>query len=140
MPGTGSVSLVSVEAADPADYEVRNRGWKQLTLTLQYGSADSQTARGFNVAGWLFGDDGVVYTGDAPTIGDFGRSLGPPQQAALMLWDGRSAGIDQVSAGQLREPRRATFLVPRELTNAILTLSGDIDAIYSLTAIPAPPG
>jgi hypothetical protein len=138
VAGKGSVSLVSLEAADPADYEVRNRGWKLITLSLQYAAQDSQSARGFSEAGWLFGEDGVVYTGDAPTIGDFGRSVGAPDPGALLLWDGRSVGTDQVSAGQLREPRRATFLVPRELSTAVLVLSGDVEATFSVTGIPSP--
>jgi hypothetical protein len=45
VAGKGSVSLVSLEAADPADYEVRNRGWKLITLSLQYAAQDSQSAR-----------------------------------------------------------------------------------------------
>jgi hypothetical protein len=55
-----------------------------------------------------------------------------------MLWDGRSVGTDQVSAGQLREPRRATFLVPRELSTAVLVLSGDVEATFNVTGIPSP--
>jgi hypothetical protein len=55
------------------------------------------------------------------------------------LWDGRLAGTDPVPAGQSPEPRRATFLVPRELHSGVLVLSGDIDALYSVSSIPDPP-
>jgi hypothetical protein len=91
------------------------------------------------VAGWLFGEDGVAYTGDAPTIGDFGRSLTPPEPSALLMWDGRSAGADHVPPGQTREPRRIVFVMPREVRNGILVLTGDVEAMYRLADIPSPP-
>jgi len=137
--GSGvTVTLTGVEAADPDDFEIRNRGWKQLTLSLRYHNDDATNPRAFNVGGWLFGEDGVAYTGDAPTIGDFGRALTPPEPAQLLLWDGRSAGIDLTPAGQALEPRRATFYVPRSLRAAILVLSGDIDATFALDELPSP--
>jgi hypothetical protein len=125
-----SVTLVSVEATDPQDFEVRNRGWKQLTLSLQYRGDSGMV----DVSAWLFGDDGVVYTGDAPSIGDFGRSLTAPTPSAMLLWDGRSAG----APGQSAEPRRAAFLVPKALQNGVLVLSGDVDATFTLPNLPSP--
>jgi hypothetical protein len=133
-----TATLLGVEAADPVDFEIRNRGWKQLTVSLRYHNDDAQQARAFNVAAWLFGADGVVYTGDAPTIGDFGRALTPPAASAILLWDGRSAGGDLTPPSQALEPRRATFVVPRSLRTAMLVLSGDIDATFSLTELPSP--
>jgi hypothetical protein len=139
IAGKLSVNLVKVDSTDPADYEIRNRGWKQVTLSLQYRNDDPQQTRAFNVAAWLFGEDGTVYTGDAPTIGDLGRSLTAPDVSTLWLWDGRLAGTDPVPAGQSSEPRRATFLVPRELRNGMLVLTGDVDATYKVSDIPVPP-
>jgi hypothetical protein len=137
-PGRATVTLVSVDAADPQDFELRNRGWKQVTLGVQYRNDDSQQPHTFNVAAWLFGDDGVVYTGDAPSIADFGRSLTPPEPSAIPLWDGRSAGTDQTPPGQALEPRRATFVVPKTLRSAVLVLAGDADAQFNVTNIPIP--
>jgi hypothetical protein len=131
--GTTTVSLLSVDASDPDDFELRNRGWKQVTLSLQYRNDDPQQAHAFNVAAWLFGDDGVAYTGDAPSLGDFARSLTPPDPSAIPLWDGRSAGADQTPPGQSLEPRRATFVVPKTLGGAVLVLAGDVDAAFSVT-------
>jgi hypothetical protein len=136
--GKATVTLVSVDASDPEDFELRTRGWKQVTLALQYRNDDPQQAHAFNVAAWLFGDDGVVYTGDAPSIGDFGRSLTPPDPTAIPLWDGRSAGTDQTPAGQALEPRRAAFVVPKALRNAVLVLAGDADAVFNVSSIPVP--
>jgi hypothetical protein len=132
-----TVTLGGVEAADPQDFEIRNRGWKQLTLTLQYRN-DAAQARAVDVSAWLFGDDGVVYTGDAPSIGDFGRLLTAPQPAAMLLWDGRSAGSAEAPPGQSPEPRRVVFLVPKALQNAMLVLSGDVEATFSLPNLPSP--
>src|SRR5439155_1734186 len=84
-------------------------------------------------------EDGVVYPGDAPTVGDFGRSLTPPDPAAILIWDGRSAGADRIAAGQSQEPRRLLFVVPRELRNGILVLAGDVEVMYTVAAIPVPP-
>jgi hypothetical protein len=137
-PGKATVTLVSVDASDPQDFELRNRGWKQVTLGVQYRNDDPQQAHAFNVAAWLFGDDGVAYTGDAPSIGDFGRSLTPPDPSAIALWDGRSAGTDRTPPGQALEPRRLVFVVPKTLHSAVLVLSGDADAAFSVTAIPVP--
>jgi len=125
-----SVTLMNVEAVDPQDFETRNRGWKQLTVSLQYRAG----AQMVDESAWLFGDDGIVYTGDAPTIGDFGRSLTAPTPSAMLLWDGRSAG----APGQSSEPRRIAFLVPKLLQNAVLVLSGDVDATFSLSNLPSP--
>jgi len=137
-PGKATVTLVSVDASDPQDFELRNRGWKQVTLAVQYRNDDPQQAHTFNVAAWLFGDDGVVYTGDAPSIGDFGRALTPPDPTAIPLWDGRSAGTDQTPPGQALEPRRATFVVPKTLRGAVLVLAGDAEAAFNITSIPVP--
>ncbi len=139
VPGKVTLNLVSIDASDPADFTIRNRGWKQVSLAVQYRNDDPQQAQAFNVAAWLFGEDGAVYTGDAPTVGDFGRSLTPPDSGAMLIWDGRSAGADRIAAGQAQEPRRLLFVVPRELTSGILVLAGDIEAMYTVAAIPVPP-
>ena len=139
IPGKVTATLLGVDASDPPDYQIRNRGWKQVSLGLQYRNDDPQQAHDFNVAAWLFGDDGVAYTGDAPTVGDFGRSLTAPEPSALLMWDGRSAGADHVAAGQTQEPRRLVFVMPREVRNGILVLSGDFEAMYRLVDIPSPP-
>ena len=81
----------------------------------------------------------MAYTGDAPTVGDFGRSLTAPEPSALLMWDGRSAGADHVAAGQTQEPRRLVFVMPRQVRNGILVLSGDFEAMYRLVDIPVPP-
>jgi hypothetical protein len=133
-----TVTLASVDASDPDDFELRNRGWKQVTLGIQYRNDDPRQPRAFNVAAWLFGEDGVAYTGDAPTVGDFGRSLTPPDPAAIPLWDGRSAGTDQTPPGQALEPRRVVFVVPKALRNAVLVLAGDVDADFTVSGIPGP--
>ena len=139
VPGTVTATLLGVDAGDPPDYQIRNRGWKQVTLGLQYRNDDAQQARDFNVAAWLFGDDGVAYTGDAPTVGDFGRSLTAPEPSAILMWDGRSAGADHVPAGHAQEPRRLVFLMPRQVRNGILVLTGDVEAMYRLVELPVPP-
>jgi hypothetical protein len=138
VAGKVTATLLGMDASDPPDYQIRNHGWKQLTLGLQYRNDDQQQARDFTVAAWLFGEDGVAYTGDAPTIGDFGRSLTPPEPGALLMWDGRSAGADHVPAGQTQEPRRIVFSMPREVRNGILVLTGDVEAMYRLADIPSP--
>jgi hypothetical protein len=138
VPGKLTATLLGVEASDPPDYQIRNRGWKQVTLALQYRNDDPQQARDVNAAAWLFGDDGVVYTGDAPTVGDFGRSLTAPEPSAILLWDGRSAGADHVPSGQTLEPRRLVFVMPRDVRSGILVLSGDLEAMYRLDDIPLP--
>jgi hypothetical protein len=136
--GSSTVTLMSVDARDPEDFELRNRGWKQVTLSLQYRNDDPQRAHAFDVAAWLFGEDGVAYTGDAPSVGDFGRSLTPPDPSTIPLWDGRSAGADQTPPNQALEPRRATFVVPKSLRNAVLVLAGDAEASFNVTGIPVP--
>jgi hypothetical protein len=133
-----TATLLGIEAADPQDFEIRNRGWKQLTFSLSYHNDDAQQPHTFNVAAWLFGDDGVVYTGDAPTVADFGRALVAPDPAAILLWDGRSAGTDLTPPAQALEPRRATFFVPRNLRNGVLVLAGDVNATYVLNDLPSP--
>ena len=138
VAGKVTATLLGIEASNPPDYQIRNRGWKQVTLGLQYRNDDQQQARDVNVAAWLFGEDGVAYTGDAPTIGDFGRALTPPEPGALLLWDGRSAGADRVPPGQAQEPRRIVFVMPREVRNGILVLAGDVEAMYRLAEIPLP--
>jgi hypothetical protein len=138
VAGKLTATLLGMDAADPPDYQIRNRGWKQVTLGVQYRNDDQQQARDVNVAAWLFGEDGVAYTGDAPTIGDFGRSLTPPEPGALLMWDGRSAGADHVPPGQTQEPRRIVFVMPREVRSGVLALTGDLEAMYRLTDIPSP--
>ena len=133
-----TATLLGLEAADPDDFEIRNRGWKQLTFTLSYRNDDAQQPHAFNVAAWLFGEDGVAYTGDAPTVGDFGRALVAPDPTAILLWDGRSAGTDLTPPAQALEPRRITFFVPRALRSGMLVLAGDIDATFSLSELPSP--
>jgi hypothetical protein len=137
-PNHVTATLLGVEAADPEDFEIRNRGWKQLTFNLSYHNDDAQQPHAFNVAAWLFGDDGIVYTGDAPTVADFGRALVAPDPSAILLWDGRSAGTDLTPPSQALEPRRATFFVPRGLRNGMLVLAGDLDAVYALSELPSP--
>jgi hypothetical protein len=137
IPGSATVTLTGVDVADPQDFEVRNRGWKQVTLSLQYHN-DGQDARPFNVVAWLFGEDGIVYTGDAPSIGGFGSALTAPPASALLLWDGRFVGTDQTPAGQALEPRRAVFLVPRNLHNGVLVLAGDVSGMFSVANITTP--
>ncbi len=136
--GKVTVSVGPVEASDPEDYVVRNLGWKQITLSLQYRNDDPSQARTFDVEAWLLGEDGIVYTGDAPSIGDFGRALTPPDPASLLLWDGRAVGPDSTPPGQSLEPRRPTFLVPRALHSAILVLAGDVEATFNLSPLPDP--
>jgi hypothetical protein len=138
VPGKLTATLLGLETSDPPDYQIRNRGWKQVTLALHYRNDDPHEARDVNAAAWLFGDDGVAYTGDAPTVGDFGRSLVPPEPSAMLLWDGRSAGADRVAAGQTQEPRRLVFVMPRDVRGGILVLSGDVEAMYRLDDIPLP--
>jgi hypothetical protein len=138
VPGKVTATLLSVDVSDPSDYQIRNRGWQQVSLAVQYRNHDPQQAHDFSVAGWLFGEDGVVYTGDAPTVGDFGRSLTPPQPSTVLMWDGRSAGADHVAAGQTQEPRRLVFVVPREVRSGILVLTGDVEAMYRVADIPMP--
>jgi hypothetical protein len=142
-PVTGSASLaltlVSVDAASPPDFEARNRGFKLVTLAVRYRNGDPQQAHSFNLAAWLFGVDGVVYTGDAPSIGDIGRSLTPPDPAAILLWDGRIVASDPVAAGQETEPRGLVFQVPRALPSGVLIFGGDVEAAYQVDNIAVPP-
>jgi hypothetical protein len=139
IPGKVTVTLVNVTASDPTDFEIRNRGWKLLSLGLQYRNDDTQQGHAFNVVGWLFGEDGVVYTGDAPSIGDFGGSLTPPPPSAILIWDGRFAGSDLTAASRSLEPRQTTFLVPRDLHSGVLVLAGDVEMMFNVTGIPTPP-
>jgi hypothetical protein len=138
VPGKLSVALTSADVSNPADYQARNRGWKQVTLVLSYRNEDAQQAHTFDVAAWLFGDNGVVYTGDVPAIGDFGRATVPPEPSTILIWDGRPAGADQVKPGQQQEPRRIVFLVPRDLKAGILVLGGEIEAQYRIEALGQP--
>jgi hypothetical protein len=138
-PGKVTVTLTAVDASNPADYQSVNRGWKQVSLALRYRNDDAVQAHVFNVSAWLFGSDGVVYTGDVPAIGDFGRALTPPEPGALLGWDGRSTGTDEVPAGQTQDARRAVFQVPRDMQDAVLVLGGDVEAMYNVTGIPTPP-
>jgi hypothetical protein len=139
VPGKLTVTLVGASTSAPSDFQARNRGWKQVSMSLRYRNDDQQQAHGFTVSAWLFGDDGVVYTGDVPAIGDFGRATSPPEANVMGLWDGRPAGADTIAAGQQQEPRQAVFLVPRELQNGILVLGGDVEAFYALDGLGVPP-
>ena len=73
-----------------------------------------------------------------PAIGNFGRALTPPEPTALFVWDGRAAGTDRIPAGQTQDARRAVFLVPRDMQNAVLVLGGDVEAIYNVSGIGTP--
>jgi hypothetical protein len=137
-PGKVTVTLTGVEATNPTDYQSVNRGWKQVSLSLSYRNDDAAQPHAFNVSAWLFGQDGVVYTGDVPAIGDFGRALTPPEPAAVFVWDGRSAGTEQIPAGQTQDARRAVFQVPRDMQNAVLVLGGDVEAVYNVSGIGTP--
>jgi hypothetical protein len=139
VPGSVSVTLVSADEADPTDYQARNSGWKQLTISLRYRNDDPKQAHAFAVSAWLFGQDGVVYTGDVPALGNFSRAVAAPDVTAVAVWDGRSAGADQIAAGQEQEPRRAVFTVPSELHTAVLVLGGQVEAAYALAGIGGQP-
>jgi hypothetical protein len=138
VPGKLTVTLASADVATPTDFQARNRGWKQLILALRYRNDDTSQASTFTVAGWFFGQDGVVYSGDVPAIGDFGRATIPPEAASMLLWDGRSAGAEQVKAGQEQEPRKLTFLVPNAVQGGILVLAGDVEASFSVDGLGTP--
>jgi hypothetical protein len=138
VPGKFTVTLAGTEVSSPADFQARNRGWKQVAVALHYRNDDPSQARGFTVSAWLFGEDGVVYSGDVPALGDFSRVLVPPEANIMSAWDGRSAGADAVPAGQEQEPRRTIFLVPRELQGGILALAGEVDALYRIEGLPQP--
>jgi hypothetical protein len=139
VPGKLTVTLTTAEVGAATDYQARNRGWKQLTLTLRYRNDDPSQPRTFDVAAWFFGLDGVVYAGDVPALADFGRATTPPQPAAILLWDGRAAGVDQVQSGQEQEPRKLTFLVPNGLEGGTLVLGGDVEAMFSVAGLGQPP-
>jgi hypothetical protein len=138
VPDKLTVTLMSAEISSPADYQARNRGWKQLALTLRYRNDDPRQAHSFDVAAWFFGQDGIVYTGDVPAIGDFGRATTTPEPIALQLWDGRAAGVDQVKAGQEQEPRKLVFLVPNALRQGTLVLAGDVEATFEVSGLGVP--
>jgi hypothetical protein len=80
----------------------------------------------------------VVYTGDVPAVGAFGRALVVPEPLAILGWDGRVASPDEIKAGQEQEPRRVSFLVPRDLRGGILVLAGDVDAQYWIENLGIP--
>ncbi len=133
------VTLSGVEVSDPEDYQVRARGWKEVAFTLRYRNADPDQPHSFMAAAWFFGQDGVVYSGDVPAIGDFGRALSVPDPAVMITWDGRSAGSDQIGAGQERARPPLRFLVPRDLTDGVLVLGGDVEGFYNVVGLRTPP-
>jgi hypothetical protein len=137
-PTRVTVTLSGADVSDPSDFQARNRGWKQVSAALRYQNDDPQQAHGVTVSAWLFGDDGIVYTGDVPAIGDFGRATSPPEVGIVSIWDGRAVGADTIPAGQQHGARQASFLVPRELKNAILVLGGDVEALYRLEDLGVP--
>jgi hypothetical protein len=139
-PTNVAVTLSGTDVSNPTDYQARNRGWKQVSAGLRYRNDDSQQAHGVTVSAWLFGDDGIVYTGDVPAIGDFGRATTPPEAGILNIWDGRPVGAGDIPAGQQQSPRQALFLVPRELQAGILVLGGDVEALYRLDNLGVPSG
>jgi hypothetical protein len=132
VAGRATVTLLGAELADPTDFQARNRGWKQLSVALRYRNDDPAAPHAFAVSAWLFGDDGIAYTGDVPALGDFGRATTVPEPSIIGAWDGRSAGPDQVGAGQEQETRRATFQVPAGLPGGLLVLAGEIEAIFRI--------
>jgi hypothetical protein len=136
--GNVAVTLSAVEVSDPADYQVRAKGWKEVAFSLRYRNTDPAQPHTFAVAAWFFGNDGVVYSGDVPSVGDFGRALTVPDVAALLTWDGRAAGSDQVAAGQERDRPPLRFLVPRDLKDGILVVGGDVEALYSIVGLSTP--
>jgi hypothetical protein len=138
-PGKLVVTLSGVEVSDPADYQIRAKGWKEVAFTLRYRNADPDQPHAFTASAWFFGQDGVVYSGDVPAIGDFGRALTVPDPAVLITWDGRAAGSDQIGAGQERDRPPLRFLVPRALQDGILVLGGDVEAFYNVVGLRTPP-
>ncbi len=138
-PGKLVITLTGVDVSDPEDYQVRAMGWKEVAFTLRYRNADTDQPHAFTAAAWFFGQDGVVYSGDVPAIGDFGRALTVPDPAVMITWDGRAAGSDQLGAGQERQRPPLRFLVPRELTEGILVLGGDVEAFYNVARLRTPP-
>jgi hypothetical protein len=139
-PTKVTVTLAGIDVTNPTDFQARNRGWKQVAAGLSYRNDDPQQAHGVTVSAWLFGDNGIVYTGDVPAIGDFGRATTPPDAALLGIWDGRPVGAGDIPAGQQQGPRQALFLVPRELQAGILVLGGDVEALYRLDNLSIPSG
>jgi hypothetical protein len=137
--GKVAVTLSGVDASDPADYQVRAKGWKEVAFTLRYQNTDPAQPHTFAASAWFFGKDGVVYSGDVPSIGDFGRALTVPDVAVLINWDGRAAGADQIAAGQERDRPPLRFLVPRDLKDGILVIGGDVEALYSIVGLTTPP-
>jgi hypothetical protein len=136
-PSKLAVTLLGVEVSDPADYQIRAKGWKDVSFTLRYLNGDSDQAHTFSASAWFFGQDGVVYSGDVPAVGDFGRALTVPEPAVLITWDGRAAGSDQLGAGQQRD-RPLRFLVPRDLKDGVLVLGGDVDGFYNVVGLRTP--
>ena len=132
VPGLMTVTVMNASEADPPDFQARNRGWKLLTVGLRFRNDDPAAAHAFSVSAWLFGDDGVVYSGDVPAIGDFGRALAAPEPNIMAAWDGRSAGPDAVAPGQEQDSQHAVFQVPKTLTGGYLALAGEIEALWRL--------
>src|SRR5207302_10900438 len=50
VPGKVTATLLGVDVSDPPDYQIRNRGWKQVSLGLQYRNNDPPQAHDLNVA------------------------------------------------------------------------------------------
>jgi hypothetical protein len=134
-PGKVALTLSGVEVIDPADDEVRAKGWKEVAFTLRYRNTDPNQSHTFSASAWLFGQDGVVYTGDVPATGDFGRALTVPEPGLLIGWDGRAAGSEQIAPGQERVRPPLRFLVPRDLQDGILVVGGDVEALYNIVGL-----
>jgi hypothetical protein len=60
-----------------------------------------------------------------------------PEVSAISIWDGRSAAADQIAAGQEQEPRRAVFLIPSTLHDAVLVLGGELEGAFTIAGIGA---
>jgi hypothetical protein len=56
----------------------------------------------------------------------------------MLLWDGRSAGADQVKPAQEQEPRKLTFLVPNALQAGSLVLAGAVEASFRIDGLGIP--
>ena len=130
VPGLVSVTFGGADLSDSTDFQARNKGWKVLSVALRYRNDDPSAAHTYAVSAWLFGDDGVAYSGDVPALGDFGRATVVPEPTIISAWDGRTAGPDQVGAGQEQETRRATFQVPATLHGGMLVLAGQVEGTF----------
>jgi hypothetical protein len=60
VPGKVAVTLSGIDVSDPADFQVRAKGWKEVAFTLRFQNADPAQPHSFAAAAWFFGHDGVV--------------------------------------------------------------------------------